>query len=123
MLRPLASEANAIAHKKEITFHWVPSNTWIYSDPHLLRRVLQNFVSNALRYTQSGKVLMGARRKGNDICLQVFDTGPGISEDEMGRIFEEFERLPGAISNQGLGLGLSIAQRISQLLGHSIEVK
>ena len=123
LLRPLASEANAIAHKKEISFHWVPSNTWIYSDQHLLRRVLQNFVSNALRYTQSGKVLMGARRKGNDICLQVFDTGPGISEDEMGRIFEEFERLPGAISNQGLGLGLSIAQRISQLLGHSIEVK
>jgi len=122
LLRPLASEAIAIAQKKEIEFHWVPSNAWLYSDQHLLRRVLQNFVSNAVRYTQSGKVLMGVRRVGNDMRLQVLDTGPGISEDEMGRIFDEFERLPGAISNQGLGLGLSIAQRIAQLLGHSIEV-
>jgi signal transduction histidine kinase/ActR/RegA family two-component response regulator len=123
LLRPLASEANAIASKKEIVFHWVPSNAWLYSDLHLLRRVLQNFVSNALRYTQSGKVLMGVRRKGSEFSLQVLDTGPGISENEMERIFEEFERLPGAVSNQGLGLGLSIAQRISQLLGHSIEVQ
>lgn len=123
LLRPLASEAIAIAEKKGIEFHWVPSNAWLYSDQHLLRRVLQNFVSNALRYTQNGKVLMGARRMGDEISLQVLDTGPGISNDEMERVFDEFERLPGAISNQGLGLGLSIAQRISQLLGHSIDVQ
>lgn len=123
LLRPLASEAQALAHKKGIEFHWVPSNAWLYSDLHLLRRVLQNFVSNALRYTQSGKVLMGVRRKGDTFSLEIHDTGIGISKDGMGRIFEEFERLPGAMNNQGLGLGLSIAQRISQLLGHSIDVE
>ncbi|NVK39286.1 MAG: hybrid sensor histidine kinase/response regulator [Gammaproteobacteria bacterium] len=122
LLRPLASEASAIANKKGIEFHWVPSKLWLYTDQHLLRRVLQNFVSNGLRYTQNGKVLMGLRRRGQEVSLQVWDTGPGIAESEMSKIFEEFERLPGAISNQGLGLGLSIAQRIAQLLGHSIQV-
>ena len=123
LLRPLANEAHAIANKKGIEFHWVPSSAWLYSDLHLLRRILQNFVSNALRYTQHGKVLMGVRRKGSEFSLQVLDTGPGISSSEMERIFEEFERLPGAVNTQGLGLGLSIAQRISKLLGHSIEVE
>ena len=123
VIRPLASEALVIANKKGIQFHCVDSSAWGFSDQHLLRRVLQNFVSNALRYTQQGKVLLGVRHKQNDLCIQVIDTGPGISEDETLKIFEEFERLPGAISNQGLGLGLSIAQRIAQLLGHSIEVK
>ena len=123
LLRPLASEATALAEKQKLEFHWVASSVWVNSDPHLLRRVLQNFVSNALRYTRSGKVLLGCRRQKDTLSIEVWDTGPGIAEEDRQRIFEEFERLPGSSGgNQGLGLGLSIAQRISQLLGHSIRV-
>ncbi len=121
LLRPLANEASALAEKQQIEFDWVPSSVWVNSDPHLLRRVVQNFVSNALRYTKSGKVVLGCRRHSDNLSIEVWDTGPGIAEQDRQRIFEEFERLPGSnIGNQGLGLGLSIAQRISQLLGHPI---
>ena len=121
-LHPLAQEANALSIKQGITFHWINSSVWVYSDPHLLRRVIQNFISNALRYTKSGKVLLGCRRKGGQIQIEVWDTGPGIAEEDRQRIFEEFERLPGSSASQGLGLGLSISQRISHLLGHPISV-
>lgn len=121
LLRPLANEASALAQKQQIEFRWVPSSVWVNSDPHLLRRVVQNFVSNALRYTKSGKVVLGCRRHKDSLSIEVWDTGPGIAEQDRLRIFEEFERLPGSnTGNQGLGLGLSIAQRISQLLGHPI---
>jgi Na+/proline symporter/signal transduction histidine kinase len=123
LLRPLANEAQVIAKKKNIEFRWINSRLWLHSDPQMLRRVLQNFVSNALRYTQKGKVLMGVRKQGDFVSLQVWDSGPGIVEDAMETIFEEFERLPSAKGEQGLGLGLSIAQRISRLLGHPITVQ
>lgn len=123
LLRPLANEAQVIAKKKQIDFRWINSTLWLHSDPQMLRRVLQNFVSNALRYTPNGKVLMGARRQGQFISLQVWDSGPGIATEAMETIFEEFERLPGSQGEQGLGLGLSIAQRISRLLGHPIHVR
>ncbi|EAT12773.1 response regulator [Bermanella marisrubri] len=123
LLRPLANEAKAIADRKGIEFKWVNSSAWVYSDAKMLRRVLQNFVSNALRYTQNGKVLMGARRQGDYFSIQVWDTGPGIAPEARQKIFEEFERLPGTSGEQGLGLGLSIAQRISKLLGHPIDVR
>lgn len=122
LLRPLATEAGALAQKQGLEFHWVPSSVWVFSDAHLLRRVLQNFISNALRYTRSGKILLGCRRQQGYLLVEVWDTGPGIAAEDRQRVFGEFERLPGASSTQGLGLGLSIAQRISQLLGHTIEL-
>ncbi|NIB40233.1 response regulator [Pseudomaricurvus alkylphenolicus] len=123
LLSSLAGEASALAGKQGLEFRWVPCSLWVNSDPHLLRRVLQNFISNALRYTREGKVLLGCRRHREGITLEVWDTGPGIAEQDRQRIFEEFERLPSAsMSNQGLGLGLSIAQRIAQLLGHPISL-
>lgn len=123
LLRPLAGEAGALACKQGLEFRWVPSSVWVFSDPHLLRRVLQNFISNALRYTRNGKVLLGCRRHQDRLVVEVWDTGPGIAEADRQRIFDEFERLnTSSAGNQGLGLGLSIAQRISQLLGHGIEM-
>ncbi len=124
ILKPLAIEGSALANKSGLKFHWVESSVWVYSDPHLLRRAIQNFISNALRYTSEGRVLLGCRRRGQQLIVEVWDTGPGIAAENQKKIFEEFERLPGSTSgNQGLGLGLSIAQRISVLLGHNISLE
>jgi signal transduction histidine kinase/Na+/proline symporter/CheY-like chemotaxis protein len=121
LLKSLAAGAGVLAEDKNLDFHWVDSKLWLYSDRHLLHRILQNFLSNALRYTQEGKVLLGCRRKPGAVMIEVWDTGPGISEENRQRIFEEFERLPSS-TMQGLGLGLSIAQNISHLLGHEISL-
>lgn len=123
LLQPLAQEAQVLAQTVGLQFRWVDASVWVCSDPHMLRRVLQNFISNALRYTPQGKVLLGCRRRGQQLVIEVWDTGPGIAPEHQQRIFEEFERLPGAsASHQGLGLGLSIVQRIGELLGHPVGV-
>ena len=118
---PLTSESKILTENTSLNFNCIPSSIWVYSDPQLLRRVVQNFVSNALRYTKTGRVLLGCRRKGNTVVIEVWDTGPGIAEENRNKIFEEFERLPGS-SSQGLGLGLSITNRISHLLSHPISM-
>jgi signal transduction histidine kinase len=123
LLQPLAQEAQVLAQTVGLQFRWVDASVWVCSDPHMLRRVIQNFISNALRYTSQGKVLLGCRRRGQQLVIEVWDTGPGIAPEYQQRIFEEFERLPGASAgHEGLGLGLSIVQRIGQLLGHPVGV-
>jgi CheY-like chemotaxis protein/anti-sigma regulatory factor (Ser/Thr protein kinase) len=97
----------------------------VRSDPHLLRRILQNLLSNALRYTPKetlkGRILLGCRRRGGDLRIEVWDTGVGIAAADQKRIFEEFQRLaPGP--EKGLGLGLAIVDRVSRLLGHPVDV-
>jgi PAS domain S-box-containing protein len=91
----------------------------VRSDRVLVRRVLQNLISNALRYTQRGGVLVGCRRRGAHVLLEVWDTGPGVAPQHQRAVFEEFRRLdrPSPWGEQGLGLGLSICDRIARLLG------
>ncbi|MBT8092344.1 MAG: PAS-domain containing protein [Gammaproteobacteria bacterium] len=98
---------------------------WVRSDPALLRRILQNFVSNARRYTSSGGVLVGCRRDNGQVRIQIIDTGVGISEEDQKVVFEEFRRLNGRgkQKRRGLGLGLAIVNRISLLLGHEIRLR
>ncbi|MEX1670921.1 NahK/ErcS family hybrid sensor histidine kinase/response regulator [Zhongshania guokunii] len=125
ILEPLARECGLIAEQNGLAMRYRPSDVWVYSDRQLLRRVVQNFLANALRYTRSGGVLLGCRRRGDNIVIQVWDTGPGISERDQQRVFDEFERAPSAAHNdseKGLGLGLSIVQRISGLLGHAVTL-
>ncbi|BFM08604.1 PAS domain-containing hybrid sensor histidine kinase/response regulator [Halioxenophilus aromaticivorans] len=124
ILEPQAQEAEALATESGLEFHWVAADVWLYSDPQMLRRVVQNFISNALRYTQTGKVLLGCRRRNDCLVIEVWDTGPGIDPKDRARIFQEFERLPGKASNatQGLGLGLAIAKHMADLLGHPITL-
>jgi CheY-like chemotaxis protein len=88
----------------------------------LLRRVLQNFLSNALRYAGHGRVALGVRRRGRHLRLEVWDTGAGIAPEEQQLIFQEFRRGSTA-GGQGLGLGLSIAQRMADLLGHPLGLR
>jgi PAS domain S-box-containing protein len=97
----------------------------VRSDRVLLRRVLQNLIANALRYTQRGGVLVGCRRRGNFVQLEVRDTGPGIAEAHQRAIFEEFRRLDrhSPWGDQGLGLGLSICDRIARLLGLQLGLR
>ncbi|GAB3100525.1 hybrid sensor histidine kinase/response regulator [Lysobacter terrae] len=115
VLDPLVSEFRALAAERGLRFRYVPSARWIDTDPQLLRRVLQNFLANAVRYTAHGSVLLGVRRTGDALRIEVHDTGPGIARDQQQLIFEEFRR-GGDAPGQGLGLGLAIADRIAELL-------
>ncbi|MFD0738004.1 PAS-domain containing protein [Lysobacter koreensis] len=115
VLEPLASEFRAIAAAQGLRFRFVASDAWTRSDPQLLRRVLQNFLANAVRYTATGSVLLGVRRDNEGLRIEVHDTGAGIALEQQATIFEEFRRGDDA-SGQGLGLGLAIADRIAQLL-------
>ena len=123
LLRHLATEFSAIANDQGLELHVVPSSAWVKSDAKLLRRVIQNFLSNATRYTESGKILLGCRRLNGYLRIEVTDTGPGMSEDQLTHIFEEFRRFQHGRDQKGLGLGLAIVDRISGMLNHPISVR
>jgi two-component system, sensor histidine kinase len=98
------------------------------ADPLLVERILRNLLSNAIRYTSDGSVLVSCRRRGERLLLQVWDTGPGISENERARVFEEFYQVPGAPSvaveqKKGLGLGLAIVKRLAELMGTPLTLR
>ncbi|MBK5920668.1 hypothetical protein CCR80_06400 [Rhodothalassium salexigens] len=128
VLDGLTNEFSALAHHKGLTFRTVPTRAWVTTDRDLLQSVLQNLISNAVRYTPRGKVLVGCRRRGDTVAIQVLDTGPGIPADKRDEIFEEFRRLDdpgdgtGEGSEKGLGLGLAITRRIASLLGHGLAL-
>ena len=103
----------------------VSSSLAIRSDPRLLEQIMRNLLSNAVKYTADGKLLLGCRRHGDNLRIEVWDTGPGIPELELPAIFEEFHQLdnPARERSKGLGLGLAIVQRLADLLGHKIDVR
>jgi len=126
LLRDLAAQYAPSAAERGLGLRvHAPGVVPVRSDRRLLRRALQNFIGNALRYTQTGGVLLAARRRGNGFSLEVWDTGPGIPANHLEQIFEEFHRFdqPGERGQRGLGLGLSICQRISGVLGHPLHVR
>jgi len=95
----------------------------VSSDVMMLRRILQNLLANAIRYTRSGGVVMGCRRRNNRICVQVSDTGPGIAQAQQEAIFREFQRGEASATDQaGFGLGLSIVRRFATVLGHAVQL-
>jgi signal transduction histidine kinase/CheY-like chemotaxis protein len=112
-----------VAARKGIDLIVVPSSIQVRSDPSYLRRIVQNLVSNAIRYTDSGKVLVGARRHGDMAQIVVQDTGAGISERDRESVFQEFRRLDrGPATAPGMGLGLAIVDRACKLLGHGLTL-
>jgi PAS domain S-box-containing protein len=126
VLATLGVEFGIIARERGIEFRAVPSSVAVLSDRQFLRRILQNFLSNALRYTREGRVLLGCRRRGRFLSIQVWDTGPGIPAEHLEKdIYEEFRRFQprDEFGAKGMGLGLAIVQRMARALGHEIRVQ
>jgi signal transduction histidine kinase len=123
VLRQLEVEFAPLAQAKGLELTFVPCSLAVKSDRRLLRRLLQNLVSNAVKYTPSGRVLVGCRRRRGRLRIDVYDTGLGVPASKKRAIFQEFHRLDqGAKVARGLGLGLSIVERIARVLDHKIVV-
>ncbi len=114
-----------LAKDKELDFRIVPSSLYVRSDPALLERILGNFMSNAIRYTNKGSVLIGCRKRGDKVSIEVWDTGCGISDDQMSLIYEDFYQIENKERDRGkgLGLGLALAKRLADSLEHTIDSK
>ena len=110
---------------KGLRFRVVSSQRSVRSDPALFEQIIRNLISNAFKYTNQGKVLLGCRRRGGQLHIQVWDTGIGIPEGQIRAVFDEFHQLdnPARERARGLGLGLSIVQRLADLLGHTVDVR
>jgi two-component system, sensor histidine kinase len=112
------------AKAKGLVLRWHRSGLGVVSDPLMLRRILQNLLANAVQYTERGSILLASRRRGDDVRVEVWDTGPGIGEADRDMIFEEFQRGAGADRPTigGFGLGLSIVRRMADTLGHPLQL-
>ncbi|MHB0764726.1 PAS domain-containing hybrid sensor histidine kinase/response regulator [Stutzerimonas sp. NM35] len=125
VLLPLVSEFESVAQAKGLGFeHYIPAYA-LHSDFRLLTRILRNFLSNACRYTDQGRVLLGARKRGDNLRIEVWDTGRGIAADQMQSIFLEFNQLgvQRAAERTGVGLGLAIVDRIAAMLDYRVQVR
>ncbi len=125
LLKRLATEYREQAERKGIELRCRAQQVTIYSDPALLERIIRNLLSNAVRYTKNGGILITCRRRKNTALIQVYDTGIGIAKHRQKDIFLEFTQInnPGRTHGQGLGLGLAIAERLARLLGHQITLR
>ncbi len=124
LLQVLQHNFGIIAASRGLRLTTVGSRCVVRSDEALLRRILQNLLSNAIRYTPHGRVLLGCRRQGRQLRIEVHDQGPGIPESLQREIFEEFRRLgEGHDQDKGAGLGLAIVERLGRLLGHEIGLR
>ncbi|MBU2091551.1 MAG: PAS-domain containing protein, partial [Alphaproteobacteria bacterium] len=122
LLKALRREFTPLAERKGLRLTVLDSRLAVRSDAAMLGRILRNFLSNAIKYTESGGVLLGVRRRGESLRIDVIDNGPGFDPAEAEAVFREFHRLEGTAAQQGIGLGLSIADRLARLLEHRLEV-
>ena len=124
VMRQLEVEFAPLARERGLELTFVLAGATVRSDRRLLRRLLQNLISNAIKYTPKGRVLVGCRRQNGALRIEVCDSGLGIPAAQTRAIFREFHRLQeGARVARGLGLGLSIVERISRVLGHPVRLK
>ncbi|WP_181164862.1 PAS-domain containing protein [Mesorhizobium sp. B2-9-1] len=123
LLGQIGNDFRPLAAEKKLELTIIPSSLGVMTDRNLLRRLIQNLVSNAIKYTRQGRILVGVRRRGELAEIQVIDTGIGIAGDKLSTVFHEFTRLDeGAREAEGLGLGLSIVDRIARVLRLEIRI-
>ncbi|POA29339.1 MULTISPECIES: NahK/ErcS family hybrid sensor histidine kinase/response regulator [unclassified Pseudomonas] len=125
LLGPLVSEFQSVAGAAGLNLRVHMGNFAIHTDLRLMSRIIRNLLSNACRYTEQGSILLGARRRGKNLRLEVWDTGRGIPADRLDSIFLEFNQLDvgRAADRKGVGLGLAIVERIARILEHKVEVR
>lgn len=126
LFQQVANQFQPVAQAREIRLAFAPTRLWVYSDPVLVERILGNLISNALRYAERGRVLVGVRRVGREwLRFEVWDSGKGIPDEYQAKIFEEYFQLenPERHRDKGLGLGLAIVARLVHLLGSRVQVK
>lgn len=124
ILQPIGDDMLVLAMEKGIDLRVVPSSLWVQSDQRYLSRSVQNLVHNAIQYTTTGRVLLGCRRRGSSVLLEVWDTGIGISKSDQERVFKEFTRVKASgRQGAGMGLGLSIVERACRHLKHRIDLR
>ncbi|WP_215399109.1 PAS domain-containing hybrid sensor histidine kinase/response regulator [Rheinheimera oceanensis] len=123
LLSQLSDEFTLLARQKGLGLAVKAADYQVQTDPMYLRRILQNMLSNAIKYTKKGRIVLGCRKRKNQLLIQVWDTGPGIGEADLQRIFEDFYRIDAtAKGEQGVGLGLGVVNRMAKLLGHTLAV-
>ncbi len=125
LLQRLADEYAPQCDLKGLKLRSVPCTAWVRTDPQLLEQMLRNLLSNALRYTPKGGILLGCRHHGDSVSVLVCDTGIGVAETESSQIFEAYHQgeKAAAFGGHGIGLGLSIVQRLGQLMEHPVAVR
>lgn len=125
LLHALRDEFTYHAQAQGLALRVVPCGLWVHSDPRLLEQMIRNLLSNALKYTKNGTVLLGCRRHRGKLSIEIWDTGIGIPKEELQKIFDEYHQLDNAARerSRGLGLGLSIVRRLGHLLDHPIRVQ
>jgi two-component system, sensor histidine kinase len=124
LLERICRDYTGEAAAKQIELRQRPTRVAAFSDPLLVERIVRNIVANAIAYTDRGRVLVGCRRRGRSVLIQVWDTGRGIPAAEQGRIFQEFYQVgnPERDRGRGVGLGLAIVKRLTALLGHPLRL-
>jgi CheY-like chemotaxis protein/two-component sensor histidine kinase len=123
ILDTLFAEFQPLANEKGLTLRTVHSEVAVYSDKQLLAEMIRNLLANAIRYTDHGTILLGCRRRGENVRIQVWDSGVGISKDEVPRIFDKYYKAGAAKDRGGFGLGLAIVRRLGEILHHHVEVR
>jgi PAS domain S-box-containing protein len=125
LLDNLAEEYTQLARSEGLELHFIGCSALVRSDIQLLARILRNLLSNAMRYTYQGRIVLGCRRQHQRLSIQVWDSGMGIAEERLEEIFQEFKRgdVQRPDQDRGLGLGLAIVEKIAGILGHRITVK
>jgi PAS domain S-box-containing protein len=123
IFEPLAGDFVALVQERELRLRIVRSGLIIRSDRRMLTEMIRNLLSNAVRYTERGRILLGCRRDGDNVRIEVWDSGVGITEDQLPHIFDEYYQGSGGAARGGFGLGLAIVKRLGKILDHRVEVR
>ena len=123
LIAGVVEEFAPLCEQKGLKLRTVPCKAWVRTDPKLLRQILRNLLSNALKYANRGGILVGCRRKGTGLQIEVHDTGIGVAKGDQGAIFDPYWQIDQKVASGGRGLGLSIVRRLADLLDHPVTVR